>query len=169
MNLKRSEDQTTQKSIVDSIPIVRKFLSKKVKASQEVDDLVQETIARTIKSVGDRPIGNPAAYAITAAKSVLFDYWKKSNQDQNVELNEEIESAKHCLESNQINLQKLEIIKKLVNDMPALRREVFIRRRLEGQTREEIATEMNLSVDSVKKHINRALADLAEGVRDHDF
>ena len=169
MSLNRTEQHSFQKSIVEAMPAVRRFLTKKLKSVQEVDDLVQETMARTIKSVGDRSIDSPVAYAMTTAKSVLFDYWKKSCQELNVELDEDIVSPNGCIENNQINVQQLESIKKVVDAMPALRREVFVRRRLEGQSREEIAKELNLSLDSVKKHINRALADLAEGTRHFDI
>ena len=165
MSHQTSDDKPLQDSITESIPVLRKFIAKKVKANQDVDDLVQETVVRSLKSAGHRSVSNPIAYLFTAAKTVLIDYWQKTNIDIE-ELTEEHEPGNANLEAGELNRKKLEAIHNVVNAMPALRREVFIRKRLEGQSREEIATALNISIDAVKKHINRALTDLADGMDD---
>ena len=44
--------------------------------------------------------------------------------------------------------------------MPPLRRDVLVRRRLQGQSCAAIARELGLSPKAVEKHITRGLADL---------
>ena len=56
--------------------------------------------------------------------------------------------------------QRLRALKYFLADMPELRRNVLLRRRMKGETRAQIAAALNLSEDAVKKHITRALADL---------
>jgi RNA polymerase sigma-70 factor (ECF subfamily) len=48
--------------------------------------------------------------------------------------------------------------------MQPLRREVFIRRRLHGQTHAEIAEALDLTPDAVEKHIVRGMRQLCEAI-----
>ena len=52
------------------------------------------------------------------------------------------------------------LIRKLVNDMPPQRRQIFQMSRFQQLSHEEIARELNLSVRTVEKHIQLALKDL---------
>lgn len=60
--------------------------------------------------------------------------------------------------------QRLALFSATLEAMPPLRREVFRRRRLEGQSREEIAEALGLQPEAVKKHISRAMAQLARAL-----
>ena len=44
--------------------------------------------------------------------------------------------------------------------MPVQRRRVFEMRRIEGQSRQAIASSLNISAEAVTKHISRAMADI---------
>ena len=46
-----------------------------------------------------------------------------------------------------------------------VRRDIFIRRHMDGQSRQDIAAALGMNVESVKKHLVRAMAELA-GVMD---
>lgn len=61
--------------------------------------------------------------------------------------------------------QELNCINNALANMPKLRREVLMRRRLEGQACSTIARELNLSLAAVEKHITRGLADLDVALR----
>ena len=156
-----NDKPSSEQGIAESIPFLRRFIANRVNAKQDIDDLVQETILRTLKSTHHRKIDNLVAYAVTTAKTVVFDYWRSNNIEQE-EFDEETNAPCNSLEAQQLNSIRLEAVSAIVESMPALRREVFIRRRLEGQSREEIAKELNISLDAVKKHINRALTDLVK-------
>ena len=53
--------------------------------------------------------------------------------------------------------------------MPPLRRKVFEMRRIEDKSREEIAQELDLSVEAVKKHINRAMVEVTLCAEKHGW
>ncbi|MNU03353.1 Sigma-70, region 4 [compost metagenome] len=46
--------------------------------------------------------------------------------------------------------------------MPRLRREVFVRVRLHGQSHRQVCAELELSAKAVELHIGRAVFDLSE-------
>jgi RNA polymerase sigma-70 factor (ECF subfamily) len=56
--------------------------------------------------------------------------------------------------------QRVEILVGALRVMPPLRREVFMRRRLDGIAGKTIADDLGLSAAAVEKHCTRAIADL---------
>ena len=56
--------------------------------------------------------------------------------------------------------QRIELIAQVINAMPVQRRRVFEMRRIEGQSRQAIASSLNISAEAVTKHISRAMADI---------
>lgn len=149
-----------------TLPKLRRFVSSKVDYAQDHDDIVQETMIRALNSSAKKSIQNPLAYVYAVSKTVMIDYWHKRRALPQVSLddeNSELETlpAKGSLEQTQIDLEKLENIQQMIENMPRLRREVFALRRLEGKSRQDIAKILGISEESVKKHITRAMADIA--------
>jgi RNA polymerase sigma-70 factor (ECF subfamily) len=68
------------------------------------------------------------------------------------------------MEDEHIDRQKLELLSKVVAAMPELRRQVFILRRVEGLSRDQIACQLGLADEAVKKHITRAMMDIAKAM-----
>ena len=62
--------------------------------------------------------------------------------------------------------QELELLKGALAVMPPLRRDVLVRRRLQGQSCAAIARDLGLSPKAVEKHITRGLADLHKAMGD---
>ncbi|MEI8650293.1 sigma factor-like helix-turn-helix DNA-binding protein [Paraglaciecola sp. Hal342] len=84
------------------------------------------------------------------------------------ELNES--QAHHTdIEFEYLNSEKVRIIAQLLEGMPPLRRKVFEMRRIEDKSREEIAQELDLSVEAVKKHINRAMVEVTLCAEKHGW
>ncbi|MNP76767.1 RNA polymerase sigma factor [compost metagenome] len=58
--------------------------------------------------------------------------------------------------------EQLQLLIALIERMPRLRREVFVRVRLHGQSHREVCEALGLSAKSVELHIARAVFDLSE-------
>lgn len=128
--------------------------------SAQADDIYQETLLRTGRSTRFSDLDNPLAYMITVAKSVLCDFQRKRIPNA-VEIEHiDLEAANDGPELTFIQQQKLSSIEAILNNMSPLRREVFILRRVDGLTRDEIASRLDLSVEAVKKHLTRAMVEL---------
>ncbi|MFP5304155.1 sigma-70 family RNA polymerase sigma factor, partial [Cobetia sp. SIMBA_158] len=59
------------------------------------------------------------------------------------------------------------LVKQALDELPPLRRKVFELRRLEGLSREEICLKLDMSQESVKKHITRAMTQITLHIEKH--
>jgi RNA polymerase sigma factor (sigma-70 family) len=139
---------------------LRAFIRGLTNDNVVADDVLQETLLRTSKSAQYAELDNPLAYMITVSKSVLYDHQRKKLPSSVDWQTEELEAANDSPEKSYHNAQKLAFIETVLADMTPLRREVFILRRVDGLSRDEIACTLNLSVEAVKKHLTRAMVEL---------
>ncbi|MFK3860815.1 RNA polymerase sigma factor [Pseudoalteromonas rhizosphaerae] len=133
-------------------------IRKWVKVPEDEADVFQETFATVIEQDKHKKIDNPLAYAVTVARHFAWKLSAKKSEpyDETLDTRES-----ECIEQRYSQHQQISTIQTVLKNMPPMRQQVFIRRRLYNQSREHIAKELGLSEDAVKKHINRALAQLA--------
>lgn len=153
----------------DGLPALKAFIANLAKDPHIAEDILQETLIRTNKSANFNELNNPLAYMITVAKTVFYDIQRKAIPIDEDADTETLVAANDCLETQQLNQQKLAAIDTILQNMPALRRKVFVMRRLNGYSREQIARELDLSVEAVKKHVTRAMVDITLKLEDAGF
>lgn len=122
---------------------------------------MQEALLRTLNRNDASEIENFQAYINQVAKSVMYSDWQKNkNQPNNAEDIELFTNDNSDPEAQSITEQKLELVKSALQELPPLRRKVFKLRRIDGLSREEISLQLNMSQESVKKHITRAMIQI---------
>lgn len=157
-NLNISSEQSDVKNVISHI---RKFISRRTNNTDDVDDLVQEALLRTLNRNDASEIENFQAYINQVAKSVMYSDWQKNkNQPNNAEDIELFTNDNSDPEAQSITEQKLELVKSALQELPPLRRKVFKLRRIDGLSREEISLQLNMNQESVKKHITRAMIQI---------
>lgn len=152
-------DTPVSQVLLDEAPKLRAAIRALVKRQDDRADIFQETVATVIERGKQETLCNPLAYAITVARHFAYKMHSKlmSSLDDEPEIaDEQADPEQHYLSDE--NISRLQEALAL---LPSLRREVFIRRRLHQQSREQIAKELDISEEAVKKHISRALAQLA--------
>jgi RNA polymerase sigma factor (sigma-70 family) len=161
-------------ALASCIPQLRGFIAKQVRSHQEIDDILQDTLLRSMQTGDKACIRNPLAYAIQVARSVVQDHWRRllrqplvSENDDTVDADSR--NASPTLDEQQIHRQQLELLLKVLGDMPELRRKVFLLRRLDGLSREEIAIRLDMNDEAVKKHISRAMVTIATTMASHGY
>lgn len=154
--------------LTEHLPNLRNYIASRVRNRQDVDDLLQDTLLRSLAATAARPVDNPLAYSLTVARSVVFDYWNR-NRLPAVNLDEVPEESTGPLDEVQIRNQKIELLQRIIEQLPPLRRQVFILRKLHGHSREAIARELNLNPEAVKKHITRATLSIAAEMEKHGY
>ena len=150
---------TDNSQLCDNLPLLRRFIANKVKPQHDVDDLLQETLSRTLDAAHQQHLENPMAYAYRVARNKIVDYWKEQ-ANANDPLDEQMYTDNTSPELNHHQQQQLQIVQQTLQQMPALRREIFLRRRLDGLSRQALAEEFEISTEAVKKHLTRAMVSL---------
>lgn len=157
---------------------LRQFVGKRVQEADVVDDIVQETFARTYQrqAQDNNALASPEAYMTTVARHVIYEHWKRIEANSHTEsLDDESLTEPHSPangaatqhpspEKHYEQKQQLERMLTVLEGMPPLRQKVFTMRRLEGKSRQEIASELEISPESVKKHITRAMLNIADAL-----
>ncbi|GLR71683.1 hypothetical protein GCM10007852_25910 [Agaribacter marinus] len=107
----------------------------------------------------ENSIDHPQRYAKRVARNIAFDMHRKQcNMPQ--EMTHEPTCDKTDLDRLMAQTQRIEHYQRIVSNMPKVRKDVFIRYRIEGQTKSQIGKALGLSQESVNKHITRALSSL---------
>lgn len=119
----------------------------------EAEDLFQETVLRLLQRARRAPLLNPLAYAFRVLDNLMRD----RRQSPSFEALDEGEACEEpgpgaLLEGRQL----AEAFSRAIAAMPRLRREVYLRRRLEGQAYDHIARDLRLTPEAVQKHYSRA-------------
>ncbi|MDH6303711.1 RNA polymerase sigma-70 factor (ECF subfamily) [Parabacteroides sp. PF5-5] len=107
-------------------------------------------------------------YLYTATRNTAINYLTQQ-QNQRRLADEWAEQLRHELIDetplNDLILSEIEVkYHDLINHLPEQCRKVFLLSRTENRTYEEIATQMNISVNTVKHHIKVALQKLRDGL-----
>ena len=74
-NLNISSEQSDVKNVISHI---RKFISRRTNNTDDVDDLVQEALLRTLNRNDASELENFQAYINQVAKSVMYSDWQKN-------------------------------------------------------------------------------------------
>ncbi|MCA6061452.1 sigma-70 family RNA polymerase sigma factor [Thalassolituus sp. ST750PaO-4] len=144
---------------------LRAFIRKSVDQEADVDDIFQMTLVRVIERSRLSEIEQPLRYAYRVARNLLIDM-ARGRRTEIVPLDEDLVCERTDLELQLDRQRRMELYQKTLQSMPALRRDVFVRYRLKGESKASIGNALGLSSASVDKHITRALSTLKQAVQD---
>lgn len=148
---------------------LKRYIQRIAPNSSDAADIYQESVLRVIEQARAQPLRNPLAYALRIARNLLLGDNKRQllSLDNLDELSNPLTCPAPCPEERTSQRQRAQLLSGFLATMPAQRREVLLRRRLQGESREQIAAAMGLSQEAVKKHMTRALADLQRFLDHH--
>lgn len=140
------------------------FILRRTRDAATAEDLVQETFERLLAYERARTIADRAALGYRIALNLVRDHFRRARRRPVEALHDEIPCEAPAPEQILMHRQKVEVFGKVLDAMPPLRREVFIRRQLHGQAFQEIAQALSLSEGAAEKHVVRALEQLRREV-----
>src|SRR5574344_122213 len=125
----------------------------------EAEDVVQDTLIRVWNKRDDwDKIESIEAFALTICRNLSLDRSEKMDANSIP-----LDNESHDSEDNSSNpyeqlsqKDKVELVKKLINELPEKQRSVMQLRDIEGKSYKEIATILNVSEEQVKINIFRA-------------
>ncbi len=122
-------------------------------------------------------VNNLNAFLFTLTKNRCIDFYRSytrlSQMKKSLDSLEERElhlkmEALQQFDENMFTTNEIEeLLNKAVNNLPEKCREVFILSRMEGLKHEEIARQLNISVNTVQNHISTAIRKLRVELKDY--
>ncbi len=148
------------------------FLSCKLSCAETAGDLVQETYIRVANYPEATEIKNPRAFCFRIANNLALDHLRKRAYQ------EKFTDGEACYETIASPaqepavavhaLQQLERLEVLIEQLPPMRRQVFLLSRVECLSYKAIAQECGISERTVENHIYKALKTLKERFARHE-
>jgi len=128
------------------------------------EDILQEVMLRVLEQSRKQEIANPLAYAYRVADSVIYAQPGRTEREASEPLNDDLVCDYPLADEVLQHREKVRIFQNTLLTLTPLQREIFIRRHFDHKSRQEIADDLGLSVEAVKKHLVRAMAELAGAI-----
>lgn len=126
---------------------------------EDAEDIVQDTLMKVWNKRDDwDQIDNIEAYALTITRHLALDKLKRADSRiSSIDATEVSETAQVNNPYNRIiDSDRLQLVKKLMDELPEKQRSCMQLRDFEGKTYREIAAIMSISEEQVKVNIFRA-------------
>jgi len=136
------------------------WLRRNIACPQRAEDLSQDTFVRLLGRDELKAPREPRAFLAATAKGLLFDHFRRAALEQ-AYLNELMllpENEQPSLEEQQLILEDLKTIDRMLGKLSSKARAAFLYNRLEGLSHADIAQKLGVSVPRVRQY-------LAQGIR----
>ena len=147
-----------------------RFVRRRVNDAALREDIVQEAIIRLLvyQTKPGITIANIAGLLRRISLDLTRDHLRRSARIRQVELSDDIPCPQPSAQQRLEQRQLIEIVAGVLQAMPRQRREVFFRRRVEGQSAKEVAAALGISPGAVDAHMARAVLDLYRATEKSD-
>lgn len=135
------------------------WLRKKLGCVDSAADLAQDTFIRIITQRKAPELREPRAYLSTVARSLMIDMFRRRAMEQAYleTLAARPEGVDISPETRFLIIETLVEIDRMLEGLGGRTREIFLMAQLDGLSYVEIGRQLNVSVNTVKKHATRAL------------
>ncbi len=147
----------------DVLPLKNKLFRLALRITlnrEEAEDIVQDTLIK-VWNARDKwqELDSIEAYSLTIARNLSLDRIKKmDNQNDSLEEQtlERLDESTSSPSERMIQKDKLDIVRKIINELPEKQRTCLQLRDIDGKTYKEIASIMGITEEQVKVNIFRA-------------
>lgn len=145
-----------------------KFVVLKCGNMEDVFDILQKVYIEVFKYIKKKKIENPRAFVTDIAKKQIYKYYFFKKAVLELPLNEEILDEENDIEDSILNQFDNERIWSFVKEEKIIVQKILVLHHLNGNTFKEIASELNLSENTVKTNYYRALQHLKSKLMKED-
>ena len=147
-------------SIDDIAASLSRFVGRRLSDRTLREDMVQEALTRLLAYSHMHEVKDAGALARRIALNLIADHFRDRIRHPTNDLSEDVPTPAANAEEIVMHRERVRAFGRVLKTMPPLRREVFTRLRLHGETPREISAALNLSEAAVEKHLTRALEQL---------
>ncbi|KQB53912.1 RNA polymerase subunit sigma [Pseudomonas endophytica] len=143
---------------------LRRYLCSRLGNPDDAADIAQSSFAQAYAYALNSTVANPRALLFKAARNACIDQYRRHSCEVAAldDWMSRLDVLSPTVEEIVIAREQLQQLIERIERMPRLRREVFVRVRLEGYSHRQVCAELGLSAKSVELHIARAVFDLSE-------
>lgn len=136
---------------------LRHFIQSRVHDAHTAEDLVQDVLLKTQRSLSTAPMHNLSAWMFTIAGNVVIDHYRSDKHRRSDALNDEtpVEESKTAVVTELSGC-----IRPMLSRLPDLYREALEQTDLGHLTQVELADQLGLSLPGLKSRIQRAREQL---------
>jgi len=138
------------------------YLTRRLGSAGAASDVVHDTYLR-LQGLGAVPdLDNPRAYLYRVADNIALDRLRRDGRRDrrfaSGDLLADLPSDAPTAEESMAREQRLRLLARAIDELPARRREVFLLHKIDGLSHGEVARRLGISRSMVEKHVMRALA-----------
>jgi RNA polymerase sigma factor (sigma-70 family) len=144
------------------------LLKRRLGCSHAAEDLVQETYLRVIQQDSVEEIANLPAYLFRIASNLLIDHGRQATaaaQGHHEPLEDDLMCPKPLPDRLAETSQELELLNRLVAELPPRCRRIFLMHKVQHLSHVEIAAQLDISPRTVETQIGKALKILRDRMR----
>lgn len=143
------------------------YVGRQVRDSALSEDIVQEAYLRLLsfEARPNRAVINAPALLRRISLNLVRDHFRRATRTPVVELSDSIPCPLPTVDQQIERRQLVALVAAILGEMPPLRREVFVRRRIRGQSAREVVDALGLSSSAVSHHMARAMVDLHRAIQ----
>jgi RNA polymerase sigma factor (sigma-70 family) len=147
---------------------LRQFLSVRLRNVHDVPDIAQEVFLRLLRVERQDAIRNPEAYLFTVASHVMQQHTlRKSSEPVFVDITDAIDELPVAAGEDPADktdtAARIELLSRALAKLPPRVAAALVMHRVGGFTVQEIADELGVSRESVKKYLIRAAQHCRKG------
>lgn len=151
-----------EREVQPHAPLLRSWLRSRFPDVEDVDNLVQESLARLIAVRQSTPIASPKTFLFTTARNLALDQLRRRNIFTTEPLTDFDDSFVYrqgeSVADAAAHHQELELLTQAIQSLPDRCRQVLTLRKIYGLSQKEIARQLGISENTVE-------AQVANGVR----
>lgn len=135
------------------------FLHRRLGDRDNAADLAHDAFERLLRGDASQALQQPRAYLTTIARNLMISHFRHAQVERAYleVLASQPEATAPSLETRALILETLERLCRLVEAMTPRTRTVFLLAQLDGLSYPQVAQQLGLSLDVVKKAMSRAL------------
>jgi len=145
----------------ETLDRLRAFVAARVDDRELAADITQDVIVRSIASGALDRVDNPAAWLYRSARNAVIDHYRtRRTNDPLTELDSWPNPEDLDDRPNEATRELSRCLQPLLDQMAPAAREALVRVDVDGQTQQQAARDVGISVSGMKSRVQRARRDL---------
>jgi RNA polymerase sigma-70 factor (ECF subfamily) len=167
----RERQEQVEKLVKEHDRALRRYLRAQLAVEADRDDLIQEIYFRVVRHTDlEKFQENTRAYLFKTATNLLRDRARrravrKSDSQREVEEFDLVNSV--TPEQELQSRQNLDVVKKVLAELPESCRQAFLLSRFSSKNHQEIGKKLGVSASMVEKHVARAMLEVRRAMMRH--